>query len=254
MTIDVYIPAIGGHEMLYGTKLRLLENAAGVVRVTVIDNASKNPFAGPNVIRNEENLGMIGSLRQAVEHSTADILVYMHSDMLIHERGWDEKMAFWFTADPLLACVGVVGATRADSDGGRSDTVCSFSDAEAHGRRPSLPLTPVALLDGCFMAFRLDCLDMLDWDQFEPQGYYFYDKDITLTLTMRGLHVGVINLHSEHLCGKTSTGIEYTDLLRDSNMSHEGMYHESMNRYLGKWSENLPVRVDQNWTVHANGR
>lgn len=254
MTLSVYIPAIGQQETLDKTLRFLAKNAHAWVEMWVIDNGSKEPLRSrfAKIIRNEENRGMVGSLKQAVEHSTADIIVFLHSDMFIYEENWDREVLAAFESDPKLAALGVVGAKQADTNGGRSQVVCAFVDAEKHGSRPKQMVTPVALLDGCFMAFRRDSIKDLDWDAFESNGYLFsYDKDLTLSLTMASQHVAVINLDSEHLGGQTSCREEFNDTLRKNGSDLNEMYRESERRYIEKWKNAFPVRVTDDYVVHA---
>lgn len=257
-SLAVYIPALGQQETLNETLRLLATNAhAHWLEMYVIDNASKEPLKSKfaKIIRNEENRGMVGSLRQAVEHSTAEVIVYLHSDMYIYEENWDREVLAAFEADPKLAALGVVGAKQADANGGRSQVVCAFRDAEKHGSRPKQMVTPVALLDGCFMAFRRDHIKDLDWDGFESNGYLFsYDKDLTLSLTMASLHVAVINLESEHLGGQTSCREEFNDTLKSKGSDLDAMYRESERRYIEKWKQALPVSVTQDYVVHVGKR
>jgi len=256
MKIDVFIPAIGQEGLLNKTLGLLYKNSTHDTGFYVIDNASKEPLEaiGATVIRNEENLGMVGSLRQAVEYSEAEILVYLHSDFFLYESGWDTKLVAAFEADPKLAVLGVVGAPRADKNGGRSGTVCAFRNAHEHGSRPTQHITPVALLDGCFGAYRRAFLENIDWEEFEENGYYFYDKDISLTLTMQALHVGVINFDCEHLGGQTSCRPEFSNTLTEKGESHDTIYDRSEKRYLAKWGHVLPVAVRNDWHVDVGIR
>jgi glycosyltransferase involved in cell wall biosynthesis len=258
MTLDVFIPAIGQQELLDQTIQHLVDN--DVLDSTwyyVIDNGSKTPLQSEiaDVIRNEENLGMVGSLRQAMEYSDAEILIYLHSDMLIFEPGWDTQLIEAFESDPKLAALGVVGAVQADSNGGRSGTVCAFRDGHLHGSKPSQHITPVALLDGCFMALRRAYLENFDWDTLEENGYLFsYDKGLTLALTMQSLHVGVIDFDSQHLGGRTSCQTEFHDTLKEKGSDLDSMYRDSERRYIERWKDTLPVRVRSDWHVDVGVR
>lgn len=255
MTLQVFIPAIGQQEVLDQTLSLLAKNAHGWVDMTVIDNASLTPIVSKfaKIIRNEENKGMVGSLAQARSLCTADILVYLHSDMLIHEPEWDTKLLQAFEEDDLLGLLGVVGANKADEDGGRSGTVCAFRNWQDHGHRPATPVTPVAILDGCFMAFRKSMMDELDLPEVYGDGneYFFYDKELSLSVTMASWRVGVIDLESEHLGGQTSCSEEFTKTVHADLQTHDTMYARSERRYIDKWEKCFPVRVLSDWTVHV---
>lgn len=259
MKLDVYIPAIGQEEILNQCIDFLWYNCGDgpiVTRCFVIDNGSKVPIkAGVKVIRNEENLGMVGSLKQALEHSDADIICYMHSDMFIYEQGWDTQIIQAFEADPKLACLGVVGAVQADANGGRTGTVCAFRDGHLHGTKPTQKITPVCLLDGCCQIFRRSVLETVPWDEFEENGYLFsYDKGITVWLTMASHRVGVIDLDSEHLGGRTSCQTEFNNTLTEKGTTLDAMYRESERKYIERWKSCFPIRVTPDWVVHVGGK
>lgn len=254
LDLAVYVPAIGQNELLNSVLRELWDHSTHDPDLTasfVIDNASKEPIKTryAEVIRNEENLGMVGSLQQAVEHSNAEILVYMHSDMYIYENGWDSKLVDAFRDDPKLGALGVVGAPSADANGGRGGTICAFRNGEIHGAKPTQFITPAALLDGCFVAYRRAFLENIDWESFEDNGYYFYDKDISLTLTMQSRHVGVVNFDCDHLGGQTSCRPEFNETLVARKENHDFIYARSENRYLEKWKAVLPVKVRSDWHV-----
>lgn len=243
--------------MLDRTLELVVKNAKTNPRCVVIDNGSKFPLRSSlsKVIRNDDNLGMIGSLVQARENCEADIMVFMHSDMEIYEEGWDVKVIRAFEKDGKLAALGAVGAVQADSNGGRSGTVCAFRDGHLHGTKPNQEVTPVALLDGCWMAFNTGHLEHLDLDQFESNGYLFsYDKDLTLSLAMESLHVGVIDIDCQHIGGQTSCREEFNESLEKKGQNLDEMYRHSEQRYINKWKPCFPVRVRSDWHVDVGAR
>lgn len=257
MTLDVYIPAIGQKELLYKCIAFLHASSEADADFTIIDNGSKEPlFSHSSLrhvrgIRNEENLGMVASLQQAVDDSEADILVYMHSDMFIFEPGWDRKIIESFEADPKLACLGVVGAVQADANGGRTGTVCAFRDWQNHGSKPTQKVTPVALLDGCFFATRRQVLVDLNLPDTDWPTHHFYDKDLSLSLTMASQRVGVIDLDCEHRGGETSCRPEYQEWANQKHGGDREIYLKAEARYINKWKPCFPVFVDPSWVVHV---
>lgn len=255
MTLAVFIPALGQQEVLDQTLSLLAKNAHGWVDMTVIDNASLTPIVSKfaKIIRNEENKGMVGSLAQARSLCTADILVYLHSDMLIHEPEWDTKLLQAFEEDPKLGLLGVVGAATADKNGGRSNVYCAFRDYKPHGAKPTKFITPAALLDGCALIFRKSMMDELNMPDVYGDGneFYFYDKEISLTATMASWRVGTVNLDCDHLGGRTSLSQEFVEKIQSDLQTHDTMYQRSESRYLAKWKDVLPVHVAADWTVHV---
>jgi hypothetical protein len=255
MTIDYVLPAIGQQELLNRCLHHLLTNAEGWPEFYVIDNGSEPPLALSNdydakVCRQETNLGMIESLAFAMSISHADILVYSHTDFLIYERGWDWKLKHYFEADDKLGLIGAVGARVAAENGGREEVFCSFRDGEKHGIKTPQGIHAVALLDGCFMAFRRRDLDRIGIDRsFSP--HHFYDKDWSLSFALNGARVGVIDLDCEHLGGQTSCRPDYQEWAnaKDPKGGDRSFYLANEQRYIAKHQDVFPVRVNEEWSV-----
>lgn len=65
----------------------------------LIDNGSEVPASewglglkNKQIIRNEVNAGVLGSMQQAYEHTTGDYILYTHNDVEMFEQGWDTKL------------------------------------------------------------------------------------------------------------------------------------------------------------------
>lgn len=259
MRIDYWIPAIGQNEMLQSCVDELrLNQQHGDTEIHVIDNGSIPPLIVKDAImhREEDNLGMIESLARAMELSHSEILCYAHSDFFIHEFGWDSKIVQAFTKDPKLGLVGTVGARVAESDGGRSEVICSFRDGSAHGTPTPPGIHSVAILDGCAMFFRRSELDRIGIDR-GFQIHHFYDKAFSLEFTLRGSRVGVIQLDCDHRGGQTSCRPDYqkwASLRTGSDDGDLAIYRDSERRYLEKYRRDLPVRVTPDWKVKRRAK
>lgn len=263
MTIDYFIPAIGQQELLDRCVHELVSGATGFTRVHIIDNGSERPllkhdgggckqcFFNSSIHRLENNLGMIESLAYAMENCMADILVYSHSDFFIHEQGWDDKLRRFFLDDPKLGLIGAVGARVAAANGGREEVFCSFRNGHEHGMQTPAGLHPAAILDGCFMAFRRRDLDRIGIDRtFSP--HHFYDKDWSLTFTLAGARVGVMDLDCEHLGGQTSCRPQYQEwAYKNAVNGDQSFYDRNEAKYIGKHKDVFPVRVNADWSVET---
>jgi GT2 family glycosyltransferase len=254
MTIDYFLPAIGQQELLDRCVGHLVENMRGThAEVHVIDNGSSPPlqvdrrFA--SLHRMESNLGMVEGLAFAMRESLADILVYSHTDFLIYEAGWDVKLSKFFYDDEQLGLIGAVGARVAAANGGREEVFCSFRDGHLHGWPTPPGIHPVALLDGCFMAFRRSHLDRIGIDRsFSP--HHFYDKDWSLSFVLNGARVAVIDLDCEHLGGQTSCRPEYQRWAnaKEPQGGDQAFYLANERRYIAKYTDKFPVRVHADWS------
>lgn len=253
MKIDVFFPALGQPELVERSFAAAMQNAHGDTGGWIIDNGTEiplskscdiNPIA---FLRNHHNQGMPLSLDQAKRTSIADILVFLHTDFIIHEEAWDLQLARHFEVDPKLGLVGAVGAQQADSNGGRSNVWCSFRDAEVHGNRvPIGALVPAVLLDGAFMAFRRTAMDAAGIPELPFPRHHFHDKHWSMQMVNAAYSVGVMQMDSEHLGGHTSTRPECQKSF-ESDGGEQAIYDAAECQYIDRWKEMFPVKVDPFW-------
>lgn len=261
MKIDVIIPHINKPALLEKCLNLYKENCdPAITNVIVIDNASEPPLQNNiygSVVRYPDNLGMIKSLEEAKKMSTADILIYTHSDTFYYEKGWDAKVVKAFEANPKLGLMGIVGGAVASPDGGRGNMYCSFRNGHLHGNQTPEGIHFVALLDGCSLMFRRTALDSFEIDKaFYP--HHFYDKDWCLEVLTRGWNVAVIAMDCEHLGGQITIGGQHYQQWADEYLTKNKIetketgdiyfYLENEKRYIDKWKHLLPIVVNADGT------
>ena len=108
--VSIVIPAYGKPLLTYTCLKSVHATApAGEYEVLVIDDASPTPLAqelapvsGLRIVRNETNLGFIGSCNQALAHATGEILVFLNNDT-IATAGWLEALLAVFERRPTRA-------------------------------------------------------------------------------------------------------------------------------------------------------
>ena len=111
--VSIVIPAYGKPLLTYTCLKSVHATApAGEYEVLVIDDASPTPLAqdlapvsGLRIVRNETNLGFIGSCNQALAHATGEILVFLNNDT-IATAGWLEALLAVFERRPDAGLVG----------------------------------------------------------------------------------------------------------------------------------------------------
>ena len=106
---------------------------------------------------------ILSKCQKGYEQSVADVIGYLHADLTIHEKGWDERVLREFEW-PTVAVVGFVGGTRLGHDDiYRSALPPSTAGAERRMEQPDRRrgarqtrqwLTPVAVLDSCAVFVR----------------------------------------------------------------------------------------------------
>lgn len=117
MTIDIVIPVFNAAPLLARCLIALDRHTTpDAARVTVIDDASPDPQIAPllrewqqrsplrpQVLRNEENLGFIGSVNRGIAATCGDVLL-LNADTEV-TPGWLARMRGALANDPRVATV-----------------------------------------------------------------------------------------------------------------------------------------------------
>lgn len=179
----------------------------------------------PSIINGSE--GMLPAYQKGYEESRADILAYIHNDVVIHEEGWDVRALREFN-DPTVGIVGFGGALVHGSPDlyktsyrlqqlGRSFYLSNTDDAEVHGARFD-GACDVAALDGFALLVRRRLLDLVGgWPIGTPIGYSLYDYWATCMAHRLGYRVRLVGIRCQHLGGMTAVGM---GLAKGSGESH----------------------------------
>ncbi len=228
MRMLTIIPVLNRFDMVRDT-LKHLEDTTEVSIVAAIDNGSRQPLGmerwlprNLTVWRNAENTGNYPIFTQGLIISRHDpdteILAFLHSDMFIYERGWDLRVIEAFKADHRLGLIGFIGSNEIDANGGRGlGTVSNFQGlapntgaAEIHGKRIA-GTEPAAVVDGCMMIFRRQCLEDCGFEPDFPP-HHFYDRLMSCQAREKGWRMATMGIACDHLSNQT--------------VAHEQAYHE----------------------------
>lgn len=244
MTIDYFVPAIGQQDLVSQCEMVVAFNQSSddSARFVVVDNGSEIPIESYELIRNDENLGMVKTLRQCMDNSSADILIYAHSDFRLREEAWDSRISEQFERDEKLGMVVAMGCRKAERNGGRSGCFCSF-DGDVHGKYPSDNGNFVAMVDGCFLAMRRSIMDICGIPDLRFPPHHFYERDWVLEMVTRGYRAKVIPMQCSHLSGRTACQPECQEWF-NKHGGEQSIYNEAERMYLAKWGHLLPVHCD----------
>ena len=119
--VSIVVPAYGKPLLTY-TCLKSVHATAppGLYEVLLIDDASEQPLAtelavvsGVRFLRNESNLGFVGSCNRAAQHARGELLVFLNNDT-IATPGWLEALIAVFDQHSEA---GLVGAKLIYPDG-----------------------------------------------------------------------------------------------------------------------------------------
>jgi hypothetical protein len=155
------------------------------------------------------------------------IIACLHDDLLIEEPNWDAKVRSFFNTYPDCGLAGFGGGTGLGADDiyrspygpmqlARQDFVSNMRDAEAHGRRSTLPVQ-VACLDGFSQIGRVRYwqgvgaeggVEGRPFDRLTAAGviHHAYDAYLGAYAIDRGWQVWMLPIRCHHYGGQTAVG------------------------------------------------
>lgn len=277
MGIVLACPALDGMDLTHQLMRSLADTVVSPVDFTfvIIDNGSEVPYRADDyrwypfrvrVIRNDSNTGYYAPLLQAAALATdGDIVGLIHNDVIIYEKGWDQRVIQSFVARPDLGMIGFVGSDEVDSAGGRGGgTMCFFRGEKGQtqdaGKRVT-DLVPAAILDSVVMLVRKPVIPALKIDE-NISICHFYDKIWPLRLYEAGWKTGVLGVEMDHMGGMTAVvNPRYHESAREWCRKHglsdddpgTAIYLDAENRFLGEYRAKrmIPNRMDGWNLVHA---
>lgn len=216
-------------------------------------------------IRNDVNRGVLETMQQGYEACNTDIVTFLHNDVFIYEKDWDQKIISLMAGEPEIGVIGAFGASGVGPDGGRIQKVragyapgfSAMMEAEVHGERIAEGDTKyISIVDGFFMSVRMDLLKKTGgFDTKTYKWHHFYDRDICLESIRHGYKNIVYGLPAHHWSGKTANNAEYQEFIKsqygDGKFNHTKQYSgdkathdDNMVRFGQKWGDVLPIYVN----------
>ena len=276
MSLSIVVPILNNYPLARAAIASLSDNrrATDTEIIALINGSMEGEFdaAGCHVTRLPENIGNypIFSLCISVVSPDCDIIAIFHSDLFVHEPGFDLRIADAFARYGELGLLGFVGSNEIDASGGRgAGTVSNFqgatirseghfwrgTPAETHGRR-SAGLERAAVVDGCAMVFKRSVLSSIPpRPDFPPR--HFYDRLLSCEVMERGFLVAVLGVASDHISNQTAgSALGYQTLAKDWCRRHLGLessdnwdleiYRQAESRWLTEYRDRkqfVPLRV-----------
>lgn len=224
MKLSVVIPVLNQIDLAKTCYKEILANNINLESETefiIIDNGSDFPiqeqdFPGAKIVRNEINNGVYPTFRQGFEVASGDVVAFLHSDVVVWQKGWNNKVLQAFSATNNIGLAGFVGSNEIDEKGGRGGgTASNFqgreitdgnkiwkgSDWTHHGKHLTDYMRG-AVVDGCVMIISRDAWNKIGYrNDFPP--HHFYDRLIATQMLERGIEVGVIGIEFDHISGQT---------------------------------------------------
>ncbi len=210
-------------ELAYDAANLAIDNANGEIRVMIaanmcsIDRSRIHPCEGLYVEEYADNEGVVQpmhNLWRATHHwapcaeGRQDILVFIHDDCQILEKGWDDRIRNVMESQPLCDCIGLVGGTGIGAHDiyqtpyeliqlARHNVQSALVDAEVHGHRASGPML-LATADGCALIVRRSFMDTLGGWNWWPEANHGYDNALACMLRRHGRQLWLVPIKFAH--------------------------------------------------------
>lgn len=242
----------------------LLNMVAGPVNLMIIDNQPRAdngeqrgffekfilPFWPGDATYHpqDENLGVPRSMQYAYENSGHNVLAFMHNDLYVYERGWDQEVIRFFERKNKVGLVGFFGAEGIDPNSGRLFCYSNMLEAEIHGYRTSAESIEVAVLDGMSMFASRKMLDAGGGVDTSFVVHHFYDLDLSLESIERGFRNFAMPFPIHHQSGQTACQPNFENWANEAIPGGQNaMYELNLAKWKQKWSRKLPWRVGEPW-------
>lgn len=238
------------------------------ISILFIDNGSEEklsdqPFlakwakvADIEVVRNDQNIGVYPTFKQAFEITDSQFLFFSHNDVEMVEFGWDEKINdLLFTLLWRGEKVGVCGMYGARIIGhhniykvpyhfsqlARWDCVTTESMLGVIGRLINGSFEEVVVLDGFTMIINREMVKKIGGIKCDEYPvHHNYDNDICLESYYAGFKNYALNVDCLHHGGVTSTREKWAEKMGTTDFKIHRLSHEVMyQKYRGR----LPVVI-----------
>lgn len=273
MKLAVIFPALNQQD-LTNAAIDFADVYSGLdVEIVALDNGSQPKFERPafpqgrqvKIVRLEKNIGVYPTFWEGLKHTDADIIAYLHSDLILAEKGWDIRVLSAFQNKPNLGLLGFIGSNEIDFAGGRGlGTTSNFqgltterndgkgnkkiwtgSKASVHGR-VFHGLSDAAVVDGCAMVFRREVLEQIKQRENFPL-HHFYDRLLSCEVRELGRDVAVLGIACDHISGQSVNGSEaYEKMAQEWCEAHgipkehnwdSAVYHEAERLFLKEYRD-----------------
>lgn len=264
MNLAVVIPA--AHNK--GLTLRVANTASELTSLDTDVIVYDNGVGLSTRLGTGENIGNYGVFHRSARKLSADLILFIHNDLVIHEAGYDRRLIEVFSEDSDLGLAGFIASDEIDFAGGRGlGTRSNYqgeepgtSPAETHGKRDE-GYHSAAVVDGAAMCFRREAL--LDLPELDFPPHHFYDKLFSCQALERGWRVGYLGIACDHLSGQTANSYKgYHDLARRWCEEHDcvrtgnpdqDVYLEAEHRFLTEYRDEkrfIPLKVGPDHQVY----
>ena len=201
-----------------------------------------------------DSAGFLTKCEMGWRETDAKVVGFLHSDLLVHEFNWDERVLAEFTK-PEVAVVGFVGAMRLGHEDiykipwdyrqlARADVWSNLTDWQNHGQRETAS-RQVAVVDSCAVFVRRELLRRVGgWPVGTyPNSSHCSDLWICCMAHRLGLRVRMVGVSCTHRSGgKGDAGVRWLNdrFGRDGDSAAHRQAHELVYE---DFRDTLPIRI-----------
>jgi N-acetylglucosaminyltransferase len=174
-TVTVVVPLYNEGRSIYDTIVSLvrLDYPAGKLSVTVVDDCSTDDsyewackaareYGNVTVLRNPFNMGKRKGINHAVREATAEIIVSVDSDVIIHPQALRELIKRFITGPEVAAVGGRVHVSNPNDNWLSKLQTIKYYFGQEHLKDLERSLRSVMCLSGCLTAYRRHVLIELE--------------------------------------------------------------------------------------------
>lgn len=236
-SLTIVCPSMGGHEEAVISWADTMLKPWDVV----VDSTTEGDAAG-----------FLTKCEKAWRGANGTIIGYLHSDLYIHEHGWDERVLAAFE-DESVVVAGFVGATQLGHPDiyrvpydfrqlARADVWSNLTDAESHGGRDA-GSRRVAVVDSCAVFVRREFLERCGGWPVEqlPNSSHCSDLWLCCLAHRRGGRVEMVGVSATHRSGgKGSVGTAWLDERGGDEAIHRAAHRVTYDEF----RDVLPITID----------
>jgi glycosyltransferase involved in cell wall biosynthesis len=286
--LSLVIPFIDTWDITSKCLQKVAENSTKDIEVWLIDNGSEQRYYdqalsildGFNVhyVVNPVNVGVLPTFKQGLALSQSEVICFIHNDVLLQEKDWNEKVSGIFEAVPDLGLAGLFGAVGVGENGGRIRSMSKMLGVDwgkcechevawQHHSEYLDGIHPATILDGVGMFFSRKALQSLvESDMFADwrAPHHFYDRIMPLKLIDKGFKIATIGTGFDHWSGATANSSQtYNDTAKawlenrgsydPSQPADQQIYNLAEKQFFDEFGKRLPCTVDSTWNYHWTG-
>lgn len=203
-----------------------------------------------------EAAGYLQKVNKVYKESDEDILAYLHSDTLVHEKDWDKRVLAEFESDPNIALVSFFGAKELGhrdiyklpysyTQLARHDCWSYMTNGQVHGSLTNSCMD-VAMIDSFSLIVRRTFLDKIGgWPMHCPPSHG-NDMYLCMMAARHRQRVRLVGINCSHTGGGTRGNgkFNYPEWAKTTKWGSDSAMHAWWHEYLAnEFRDVLPILI-----------